>query len=240
MMSAAAPSAGVGAREAELLRTVESIGSRFKRAVLASSLSAEDMALTHAIAATGTPIDVFVIDTGRLHAETRELLARARQRYGLEIRAYRPRVAAVDEYVARHGLNGFYESVELRQRCCHIRKVEPLEVALAGRSAWLTGQRRAHGSERSALVVEDFDTGRGIPKFNPLALWSDSELWQFIRRHDVPFNALHQRGYPSIGCEPCTRAIRPGEPPRAGRWWWEDGSARKECGLHVLHAAERK
>jgi phosphoadenosine phosphosulfate reductase len=221
------------ALEAELLRTVEHIGRRFRRAALASSLSAEDMVLTHAIAAVGAPIDVFVIDTGRLHAETLALLEGARRHYDLDLLVYRPREAAVDDYVARHGLNGFYQSVELRHRCCHIRKVEPLEAALKGRDAWLTGQRRAHGPERAALAVEEHDAARNMAKLNPLAPWSDSDLWQFIRRHDVPVNPLHALGYPSIGCEPCTRAIKPGEPLRAGRWWWEADGAKKECGLHV-------
>jgi phosphoadenosine phosphosulfate reductase len=223
--------------EAELFPQLAAIGRTYRRAALASSLSAEDMALTHAIAAIKAPIDVFVIDTGRLHAETLELLASARRRYGLDILVYQPVAAVVDEYVARHGRNGFYESVELRHRCCHIRKVEPLESALAGRDAWLTGQRRAHGPDRAALAVEECDAARDMTKFNPLALWSDTDLWQFIHRHDVPFNPLHDRGYPSIGCEPCTRAVKPGESLRAGRWWWEVDGAKKECGLHVVPIA---
>lgn len=232
-MSAAAPVADIAALESELLGRIADIGRRFKRAALASSLSAEDMVLTHAIAASDAPIDVFVIDTGRLHAETLDLLERARRHYRLDILVYRPVVAAVEAYVARHGLNGFYESVELRHRCCHIRKVEPLEAALTGRDAWLTGQRRAQGPERAGLAVEERDAVRDMAKVNPLALWSDGDLWQFIQRHGVPCNPLHERGYPSIGCEPCTRAIKPGEPLRAGRWWWEVDGAKKECGLHV-------
>ncbi len=196
--------------------------------------------LTHAIAATGVPIDVFVIDTGRLHAETLDLLERTRRRYGIEVLVYRPQEQAVREYVNRYGRNAFYESVELRHRCCEIRKVEPLERALQGRDAWLTGQRRAHGPERATLAIKEVDTRRDIRKFNPLALWPDEAIWQYIRRHDVPFNPLHQRGYPSIGCEPCTRAIKVGEPARAGRWWWEADGAQKECGLHVVAAAHAK
>lgn len=221
------------ALQAELSDRIRAIGQRFRRAALASSLSAEDMVLTHVIFATGAPIDVFVIDTGRLHAETLTTLTRARDRYGMEIHVYRPSDAAVEDYVTRHGRDGFYQSVELRHRCCHIRKVQPLEAALRGCDAWLTGQRRAQGTERRGLVIEERDEVRGIAKFNPLALWSDDDLWQFIRHHDVPFNPLHERGYPSIGCEPCTRAIKPGEPLRAGRWWWELAGEKKECGLHV-------
>lgn len=224
------------ALQAELSDRIRAIGQRFRRAALASSLSAEDMVLTHVIFATGAPIDVFVIDTGRLHAETLTTLARARGRYGIDIRVYQPSVAAVEAYVARHGRDGFYQSVELRHQCCHIRKVAPLEAALHGRDAWLTGQRRAQGPERAGLAVQERDEVRGIDKFNPLALWRDDDLWQFIEGHDVPFNPLHERGYPSIGCEPCTRAIKPGEPLRAGRWWWELAGEKKECGLHVPEA----
>jgi phosphoadenosine phosphosulfate reductase len=234
MITVAAPVTVEPELEAGLRRQIEGIGSRFGRAALASSLSAEDMVLTHVIATTGAPIDVFVIDTGRLHAETLELLDRTRRRYDIDILVLRPQDSAVDDYVTRFGLNAFYESVELRHRCCEIRKVEPLERALKGRDAWLTGQRRAQGPDRAALTLEELDDARGIPKFNPLALWSNEAVWEFIRRHDVPFNPLHRRGYPSIGCEPCTRAIKLGEPARAGRWWWEADDAKKECGLHVV------
>jgi phosphoadenosine phosphosulfate reductase len=233
LVSAVASVTGEPELEAELRRQLDDIGSRFERAALASSLSAEDMVLTHAIAAVGAPIDVFVIDTGRLHTETLDLLERTRRRYGIDVLVYRPQETAVAEYVTRFGLNAFYDRVDLRHRCCEIRKVEPLERALRRRDAWLTGQRRAQGPERSALAVEERDRVRGVPKFNPLALWPDEAVWGYVQRHDVPFNPLHQRGYPSIGCEPCSRAIRPGEPARAGRWWWEADGAKKECGLHV-------
>ena len=232
------PPLAVPAASAVLQRDLDAllihIGERFERPALASSLSVEDMVLTHAIAEAGAKIAVFVIDTGRLHAETLALLDTARRRYDIELAVYRPEPAAVDAYVAAHGPDGFFDSVSLRLECCRIRKVEPLERALAGRTAWLTGQRRAHGPDRAQLPLREHDEARGIAKFNPLALWSDAQVWDFARAHGVPTNPLHQRGYPSIGCEPCTRAIRPGEPMRAGRWWWEDG-AHKECGLH-LHA----
>lgn len=220
-----------------LFTLLRAIARRFPNAALASSLSAEDMVITDAIAATSVAIDVFVIDTGRLHAETLDLLQRAETRYGVgvEIEVVRPSEDAVRNYVQQHGLNAFYEGVELRHRCCDLRKVEPLQRALAGRDAWLTGQRRAHGPERTVLQIEERDEARGIAKFNPLALWSDEDLWRYVHDNDVPVNALHARGYPSIGCEPCTRAIKPGEPMRAGRWWWETQSG-KECGLHVQPA----
>jgi phosphoadenosine phosphosulfate reductase len=226
--------AGVPAQWRELEVTLSEIGRRFRRAALASSLSAEDMVIAHAIAALGAPIDVFVIDTGRLHAETLAVLGALQRRYSLTVEVLRPQPDALADYVESHGADAFYESVDLRKRCCHIRKVEPLGRALAGRDAWLTGQRRAQSSTRTALEIEERDAERGVVKFNPLAAWSDEDVWSYVRAHDVPVNALHARGYPSIGCEPCTRAIGPGEDPRAGRWWWESADS-KECGRHVVH-----
>jgi phosphoadenosine phosphosulfate reductase len=133
--------------------------------------------------------------------------------------------------VRANGINAFYHGVELRQACCAIRKTEPLRRALAGKRAWITGLRRAQSSTRSTVAIEEFDSVHGLPKFNPLADWTDAEVWSYIRSHGVPYNRLHDRGYPSIGCAPCTRAIEPGEDIRAGRWWWEN-SEHKECGLH--------
>ena len=218
--------------ERELLLRLRRIAAGHARPALASSLGAEDMALLHAIAAADLAIDVFVIDTGRLHDETLALLETARARFRRPIEVVRPRAEGVDTFVREHGLNGFYDGVAERHLCCAIRKVEPLGRALTGRDAWLTGQRRAQGPERASLPFEETDLDRGIAKYNPLADWSDQDLSGYIARHDVPVNPLHARGYPSIGCEPCTRAIKPGEDPRAGRWWWEQGSA-KECGLHL-------
>jgi phosphoadenosine phosphosulfate reductase len=218
--------------EGELFRRLQRIGKSHARAALASSLGAEDMVLLDAIARSAAPIDVFVIDTGRLHLETLQLLDLARARYGRSIAVFRPLEAQVEGFVRQHGLNGFYDGVAERHLCCGIRKVEPLGRALEGRDAWLTGQRRAQGPERAALPLEETDVDRGIAKHNPLADWSDEDLRRYVERHDVPVNALHARGYPSIGCEPCTRAVRPGEDSRSGRWWWERGTA-KECGLHL-------
>jgi len=218
--------------ETALFDRLHALAARHGRAALASSLGAEDMVLLDAIVRSGSTIDVFVIDTGRLHAETLQLLDVARARYGRPIKVYRPLDAAVADFVRQHGANGFYDGVAERHLCCGIRKVEPLGRALAGRDAWLTGQRRAQGPERASLALEETDTDRGIAKHNPLAFWSDADVRGYVERHDVPVNALHARGYPSIGCEPCTRAVKPGEDPRAGRWWWERGTV-KECGLHL-------
>ena len=136
-------------------------------------------------------------------------------------------------YVAAYGLNGFYDSVDLRKSCCQIRKVEPLGRALNGKRAWLTGQRRSQSTTRSELAVQEHDAAHGLEKFNPLADWSEADVWHYLRQHQVPYNALHDQGYPSIGCAPCTRAVQPGEDIRAGRWWWETPES-KECGLHVV------
>ncbi|HKQ25131.1 MAG TPA: phosphoadenylyl-sulfate reductase [Burkholderiales bacterium] len=215
-----------------LAARLEAIVAEFSHAAFASSLGAEDMVVTDAILSAGLPIAIFTLETGRLHRETLDLLDRVRSHYGREIEAVRPAPDAVAGYVKEHGLNAFYESVDLRKRCCYIRKVEPLARALAGKDAWITGLRRTQSAARSELPLREHDTVHGIPKFNPLADWTEAEVWACIRDRGVPFNALHDRGYPSIGCEPCTRAIRPGEDIRAGRWWWESSDA-KECGLHV-------
>ncbi|HYN28150.1 MAG TPA: phosphoadenylyl-sulfate reductase [Burkholderiales bacterium] len=215
-----------------LTARLEAIVAEFPHAAFASSLGAEDMVVTDAILSAGLPIAIFTLETGRLHRETLDLLERVLRHYGREIEAVRPDPDAVARYVKEHGLNAFYESVDLRKRCCHIRKVEPLARALARRDAWITGLRRAQSVTRTELPLREHDAVHRIPKFNPLADWSEAEIWACIRDRDVPYNALHDRGYPSIGCEPCTRAIRPGEDIRAGRWWWERSDA-KECGLHV-------
>jgi len=208
------------------------IAAGFGNVAFASSLGAEDMIVTDAILTSRLSIAIFTLDTGRLPRETVELLDRMRQRYSHQIEVYRPDADEVAGYVSAHGVNAFYESVDLRKGCCHIRKVKPLARALAGRDAWITGLRRTQSVTRTELPLREFDTGHGLVKFNPLADWSEEEVWAYIRDRDVPYNALHGRGYPSIGCDPCTRAIRPGEDIRAGRWWWESRD-NKECGIHV-------
>jgi len=201
-------------------------------AALASSLSLEDMVLTDLIGAERLPIEVFVLDTGRLHGDTLDLVGRVERRYGIGVRIYRPEPAAVREYVVRFGRDAFYESEELRKRCCAIRKVEPLRRALAGKRAWITGMRREQSASRTGVALEEFDRAHGLMKFNPLAEWSEDDVWEYTRRHEVPYNPLYEQGYRSIGCAPCTRPVVAGEDARAGRWWWEAGSAG-ECGIHL-------
>jgi phosphoadenosine phosphosulfate reductase len=213
--------------------TLERIVRDFTPAVFASSLAAEDMVLTDLILKSRLPIAIFSLETGRLHKETLAMVDQVKEVYGYDIALYRPQTEAVDAYVAQNGLNAFYDSVEMRKECCRIRKVEPLSRALAGNKAWVTGQRRAQSATRTSLMVEEDDPGHLMTKFNPLADWSEQDVWDYIRAHNVPYNALHDQGYPSIGCEPCTRAIEPGEDVRAGRWWWENPES-KECGLHIV------
>ena len=213
--------------------TLEGIAANFSPAVFASSLAAEDMVLTDLILRHQLNIEIFSLETGRLHAETLAMLDKVKAQYGYEIALFRPEPSAVDAYVAGYGLNGFYESVEARKECCRVRKVEPLNRALAGKKAWITGQRRAQSSTRSDLAVQEDDAAHDMQKFNPLADWTEADVWQYLRAKNVPYNALHDKGFPSIGCEPCTRAIQAGEDVRAGRWWWENPES-KECGLHVV------
>ena len=218
---------------AETSATLERVVRDFTPAVFASSLAAEDMVLTDLILKAKLPIKIFSLETGRLHPETLAMLDRVKERYGYEIALYKPQPEAVEAYVAQNGLNAFYDSVEMRRECCRIRKVEPLGRALAGNQAWVTGQRRAQSATRTSLMVEEDDPAHFMTKFNPLADWSEQDVWDYIRANDVPYNALHDQGYPSIGCAPCTRAIEPGEDVRAGRWWWENPDS-KECGLHMV------
>lgn len=220
-------------RVLETQATLNRIAEEFSPTVFASSLAAEDMVLTDLILRAKLPINIFTLETGRLHAETLRVLERIKETYGYEVTLYRPEQKAVDAYVRNHGLNAFYDSVALRKECCRIRKIEPLNRALAGQVAWVTGQRRAQSTTRVALDVQEYDTAHAMTKFNPLADWSEDEVWHYLRSQNVPYNALHDRGYPSIGCEPCTRAVRPGDDIRAGRWWWESPET-KECGLHVV------
>ena len=213
------------------LALLQRVAVEYRPAAFASSLGAEDMVLTDMIATHRFGIDIFTLETGRLHAETLNLLPEIARRYGRGIRLVAPVSTVVDEYVRRHGEDAIFGSVELRKRCCEIRKVEPLSRALEGKRAWITGLRRAQSPSRAYIAIEETDQARGLKKFNPLADWSDEDVWSYIRNFDVPFNPLHDRGYPSIGCAPCTRPVAAGEDPRTGRWWWEL-SEKKECGLH--------
>jgi phosphoadenosine phosphosulfate reductase len=217
---------------------LEEIAARFSPAVLANSLSAEDMVLTDAIARARLPIDVFVIDTGRLHADTLAQVTALGERYGIAPKVYTPDPQAVAQYVGRHGRDAFYADPELRQRCCEMRKVHPLRRALAGKRAWITGQRREHSASRAGVRLREYDAVHGVEKFNPLAEWSEAQVWQYIGEHRVPYNRLYDQGYRSIGCAPCTRPVLPHESMRAGRWWWE-AAEKKECGLHVTTRGEK-
>ncbi|MBR0568042.1 phosphoadenylyl-sulfate reductase [Azoarcus sp. L1K30] len=198
----------------------------------ANSFGAEDMVLTDLILDRKLPIEIFSLDTGRLPAETYTLMGEVEQRYDTRIKVYFPDATAVEQYVRTEGINAFYDSVDLRKACCQIRKVEPLRRALAGKKAWITGLRAAQSTTRTGLPVREFDAGNGLEKINPLSDWTEAEVWAYLRLHGVPYNALHDQFYPSIGCAPCTRGIALGEDVRAGRWWWEDPES-KECGLHV-------
>lgn len=218
---------------ADTRATLDRIAREFTPAAFASSLAAEDMVLTDMILRARLPISIFTLETGRLHQETLGMIDRIREIYEVDVELFRPEPAAIDAYVQQHGLNAFYDSVDLRKECCRIRKVEPLRRALAGKKAWVTGQRRAQSTTRAALAVQEDDEVHGMQKFNPLADWSEDDVWNYLRNNQVPYNPLHDKGYPSIGCEPCTRAIQPGEDVRAGRWWWENPES-KECGLHVV------
>lgn len=218
-------------RARDALALLYRISEQHSPAALASSFGAEDMVLTDLIARNALPISVFTLDTGRLPGETYALIDRVRDRYSLAIDVYYPDAGVLQHYVGAYGINAFYRSVELRQQCCAIRKTEPLSRALSGKAAWITGQRRSQSLTRNETAIAEFDAARGLHKFNPLAEWSNDEVWSYIREHDAPYNLLHDQGYPSIGCAPCTRPIQPGEDIRAGRWWWEQPE-QKECGLH--------
>lgn len=207
------------------------------RIVQASSLGAEDMVVTDLIARHALPIAVATLETGQLHAQTLELAQRAERHYGLRIELHRPRQEAVVHFVRQHGDEAMYRSIELRKACCALRKLEPLERMLAGRSAWITGLRREQSGARAQVPYSETDAG-GRTKLNPLADWSWYDVWHYIAAQGVPYNPLHDAFMPSIGCEPCTRAIAVGEDFRGGRWWWENEDA-KECGLHVKpHSAD--
>ena len=225
--------ADLDAKIAATRAILERVANDYSPAVFASSLAAEDMVLTDLILKAGLPIGIFSLQTGRLHKETLAVLDAVKAHYGHDIALFEPRPELVDAYVRENGLNAFYDSVDLRKACCNIRKVEPLGRALAGKQAWITGQRRSQSSTRAELAVQEDDAAHGMQKFNPLADWDEADVWTYIRTNGVPYNALHDRGYPSIGCEPCTRAIQPGEDVRAGRWWWESADS-KECGLHLV------
>jgi len=213
-----------------ILKTVaEKYGNK---AAFSTSLSWEDQVITHYIFSNDLPIRVFTLDTGRLFPETYSVLNRTRERYKKEIEVFFPDFKNVQELVTKKGPNSFYESLENRKECCFIRKVEPLNRALEGVECWITGLRAEHSENRKDLAIVEQDNQRGIVKINPILNWSLDEVKQIINKFNIPYNSLHDKGFVSIGCQPCTRAVKEGEDFRAGRWWWEDTS-KKECGLHA-------
>ncbi len=205
----------------------------FPRIGFASSFGAEDVVVIDLLVRVNPKVTIFTLDTGRLNEETYEAMDRIREKYGVSITSYFPDKAAVEKLEREKGFYSFRKSVENRKECCGIRKVEPLGRALDDLDAWITGLRREQAVTRSALPKVEVDTAhRGMAKLNPIADWTTKQVWDYIRKNQVPYNKLHDQNFPSIGCAPCTRAIRPGEDIRAGRWWWELPE-QKECGLHV-------
>ncbi|KXX65204.1 phosphoadenylyl-sulfate reductase [Marichromatium gracile] len=221
----------LAARERELVERLRASCRAYSPIVFATSLGVEDMVLTEVICRERLPIGLFTLDTGRLPTETLALIERVERHYDIRITRYAPRPEAVADYVREYGIDGFYDSIAARRACCRVRKLEPLGRALAGQAAWITGLRAAQSVTRVGLAPRAWDAEHGLEKLSPLIDWSEGEVWAFIRAHQVPYNPLHDQGYPSIGCAPCTRAITVGEDIRAGRWWWEQPETR-ECGLH--------
>ncbi|MBP5716657.1 MAG: phosphoadenylyl-sulfate reductase [Bacteroidales bacterium] len=201
------------------------------RIALASSLGLEDQVLTAMIASIDPQARIFTIDTGRLFPECYRLIDNTNDRYNLRIEVYSPEHTGVETYVRQHGVNGMYQSIELRKACCHCRKIEPLLRALSTLDVWICGLRASQAVTRANIQTVEWDANNGLIKVNPLANWSEEDVWAYIRANHVPYNKLHDKGFPSIGCQPCTRAVEPGEDVRAGRWWWENPD-QKECGLH--------
>ena len=204
------------------------------RIALSSSLSIEDQTLTDIIVTQDKNTRVFTLDTGRLFPETYQLIEKTNMTYGIKIEVFFPDYHEVQRMVREEGINLFYNSVESRHRCCQIRKLEPLKRAFQGLDVWICGLRREQSITRQDMQVVEWDEMHQLIKVNPLISWTEQQVWDYIKMHSVPYNKLHDRGYPSIGCEPCTRAVQPGEDVRSGRWWWESPDHR-ECGLHQRH-----
>jgi phosphoadenosine phosphosulfate reductase len=218
-------------------RTLEQLRgavSEFKKVCYANSLGAESVVLTDLIWNFVPEIDMFSVDTGRLYPETYDLIERLQHRYGRTLRIYYPEASDVEGWVSENGINGFRDSVKQRQGCCSVRKIEPFRRAIAGQGAWITGIRRGQSAGRALAAAVAWDAEYGLHKVSPLLDWTEDEVWEYIRKKRLPYNSLHDSGFPSIGCAPCTRAVQPGEDKRAGRWWWERSDSR-ECGLHPRH-----
>lgn len=218
-------------RDKTPLEALSLIGKQFGlEAKFSTSFGLEDQVITHMIASQKVNIEIFTLDTGRLFQETYDVFALTKQQYNISIVSYFPQQSKIEELLEKKGPNSFYESVENRKECCYIRKVEPLQRALKGTKVWITGLRASQSSNRNTMEIIEWDDQYQLIKFNPLLNWSEADVNEFVNRNKVPVNTLHKKGYPSIGCAPCTRAVLPGEDARAGRWWWESSS--KECGLH--------
>ncbi|MCK5776564.1 MAG: phosphoadenylyl-sulfate reductase [Bacteroidales bacterium] len=197
-----------------------------------NSMGAEDQVIMDMICKIDKSATIFTLDTGRTFPETFDLIDRSNKRYGINIKVYFPEADRIEAMVNKKGVNLFYESIENRKECCHIRKIEPLTRAFSGLDAWICGLRREQSITRKDVAAVEWDENNNLLKINPLIDWTEEEVWQYIKENNVPYNKLHDQGFPSLGCQPCTRAIEKGEDVRAGRWWWEDPDS-KECGLHA-------
>lgn len=222
----------------EIAEQLRILVNRFpNEVVFSTSFGLEDQAITYFIASDKLPVKIFTLDTGRIFPETYSTWSRTVEKYNLHIAAYYPNALVLQDFITEKGPNSFYESVDNRKQCCHIRKVEPLQRALKGNKVWITGIRAEQSNNRHDMPMVEWDEVNQIIKFHPLLNWTWGQVKQYVSRNDVPYNPLHDKGFVSIGCAPCTRAVKPGEDFRAGRWWWED-STKKECGLHIHEATE--
>jgi len=225
------------ANELSIEEVISSLSKEFPgKVTFSSSFSFEDQLITHKILSNNLPVSIFTLDTGRLFEETYSVWSATNERYQTHIKAYYPDNTLLEPFVAEHGPNSFYESVEQRKACCYVRKVEPLKRALKDNAVWITGLRAEHSANRHDMPLVEWDESNQIIKYHPLLHWTTEEVKDYINQYNIPYNILHDRGFVSIGCAPCTRAIRPGEDFRAGRWWWEDNT-KKECGLHIHQQA---
>ena len=215
----------------EILKSIAQM--KGEKIVFSTSLSAEDQVITHMIFSLNLDIEIFTLDTGRMFPETYQTLQKTLEKYQKEIKVYFPAAEEVEELMTEKGAYSFYDSVENRKQCCEIRKVKPLKRALQGKTIWITGIRSEHSQNRTEMQKIEWDAANNITKIHPLLHWSNDEVWTYIKANNVPYNGLHEKGFISIGCQPCTRAVKEGEDFRAGRWWWEDTS-KKECGLHTV------
>lgn len=213
----------------EILKSIAQI--KGEKIVFSSSLSAEDQVITDMIFHNNLDIEIFTLDTGRMFPETYQTLQKTLEKYQKEIKVYFPDADEVEVLMTKKGAYSFYDSLENRKECCEIRKVKPLKRALQGKTIWITGIRSEHSQNRTEMQKFEWDATNNITKIHPLLNWSNNEVWTYIKANNVPYNCLHDKGFISIGCQPCTRAVKDGEDFRAGRWWWEDAS-KKECGLH--------